>query len=315
MAELKQVIKDLNFQQNYVGSMFLKPPDNNFSRVNIFGEISQLSEFSEDSLYLFYEFILPIGWKIDNENDYSLIYKTEKMEEENLNKLKSISQISTGYVNDKSFSYFKSKDYSIYRGNDIKNLDSLSHNFSLPFELELLGHNSILNIMTPKLLVQINSVDSWGRHRIEGYSFINITIKTGSMSLDLPCFKPREDTYMKIFSYFLGGSRKIPELKELFKTASSNELNVETILNKYGIKTEFAGNLHLNLNVVIQNKEIMEKARNDIKTRQPIEDYSLLFGVKEALGEEIAMVHNIERPQTQIMQTTQQGKINRFNGP
>ena len=59
---------------------------------------------------------------------------------------------------------------------------------------------------------------------------------------------------MKIFSYFLGGSRKIPELKELFKTASSNELNVDTILNKYGIKTELAGNLHLNLNVVIQNK-------------------------------------------------------------
>ena len=64
---------------------------------------------------------------------------------------------------------------------------------------------------------------------------------------------------MKIFSYFLGGSRKIPELKELFKTESSNELNVDTILNKYGIKTEFAGNLHLNLNVVIQNKELMEK--------------------------------------------------------
>lgn len=312
MAELKQIIKDLDFQQNYVGNMFLKPPDNDFSRVNLFGEISQLSEFTADSLYLFYEFILPVGWKIDNENTYSLIYKQEKQRQENLNRLKSISQTSTGYVNDKAFSFFQSKEYSIYRGSDFKNLETLSHNFSLPFELELLGHNSILDTITPKLLIQINSVDWWDRHRIEGYSYINIPIKTGNFSLDLPCFKPKEDIYMKIYSYFLGGSRKIPELKELFKASSSNELNVDTILNKYGIKTEFAGNLHLNLNVVIQNKEIMEKARNDVKRRQPIEDYNLMYGIKSALGEEISTAHELE-PGGTFLQTTQHGIINRFS--
>ena len=203
MAELKQIIKDLEFQQNYVGSMFLKPPEGNFSRVNIFGEISHLTEFTSNNIYLFYEFILPVGWKIDNENTNSIIYKQEKIHQENLNKLKSISQTSTGYINDKTFSFFRSKEYSIFRGNDIKDLDTLTHNFSLPFELELLGHNSILNTITPKLLIQINSVDWWERHRIEGYTYINIPIKTGNFSLDLPCFKPKEDTYMKIFSYLL----------------------------------------------------------------------------------------------------------------
>jgi hypothetical protein len=155
-------------------------------------------------------------------------------------------------------------------------------------------------------------VDWWERHRIEGYSYINIPIKTGHLSLDLPCFKPKEDTYMKIFSYFLGGSRKIPELKELFKTASSNELNVDTILNKYGIKTEFAGNLHLNLNVVIQNKEIMEKARNDVKSRQPVEDFNLMYGIKEALGEDLAMTHELQSGGA-FIQSTQHGIINRFS--
>lgn len=316
MAELKQVIKDLDFQQNYIGNMFLKPPDNNFSRVNIFGEISHLSEFLDHSLYLFYEFVLPLGWKIDNENDFHLIYRSQHTLEENLNKLKSISQISTGYINDKSFSFFHSPNYTIYRGNEIKDLDVLTHNFSLPFELELLGHNSILNTMTPKLIVQINSQDSWGRHRIEGYSFLNIPIKTGNLSLDLPCFKPKEDPYAKIFSYFLGGSRKIPELKELFKTASNSELNnADSILNKYGIKTEFAGYLHINLNVVIQSKEIMEKARNDVKKRQPIEDYNLMLGVKSALGEEMALVHDVDKTeQGQFMNSTQHGLIGRFTG-
>ena len=311
MAELKQVIKDLEFQQNFVGDMFLKPPDNDFSRVNIFGEISQLSEFTADNLYLFYEFILPVGWKIDNENSNSKILKEEKIQQENLNKLKSISQTSTGYINDKSFSFFKSKEFSIFRGNDLKDLDTLTHNFSLPFELELLGHNSILNTITPKLLVQINSVDWWERHRIEGYTYINIPIKTGNTSLDLPCFKPKEDIYMKKFSYFLGGSRKIPELKELFKTESSNELNVDTILNKYGIKTEFAGNLHLNLNVVIQNKELMIKARKEAQDKQPLEDFYLKKGIKDIIGEDIGLIHEVE-PHGQFMQTTHHGDINRF---
>ena len=311
MAELKQIIKDLEFQQNYVGSMFLKPPEGNFSRVNIFGEISHLTEFTSNNIYLFYEFILPVGWKIDNENSNSIIYKQEKIHQENLNKLKSISQTSTGYINDKTFSFSRSKEYSIFRGNDIKDLDTLTHNFSLPFELELLGHNSILNTITPKLLIQINSVDWWERHRIEGYTYVNIPIKTGNFSLDLPCFKPKEDTYMKIFSYFLGGSRKIPELRELFKTESSNELNVDTILNKYGIKTEFSGNLHLNLNVVIQNKELMEKARKEANKKNPLETHYLTKGIKDVIGEDIGLINEVE-PQGQFMQSTHHGIINRF---
>ena len=116
---------------------------------------------------------------------------------------------------------------------------------------------------------------------------------------------------MKKFSYFLGGSRKIPELKELFKTESSNELNVDTVLNKYGIKTEFAGNLHLNLNVVIQNKELMEKARKEAKERQPLEYNYLAKGIKDASGEDIGLIHELE-PKGQFMQTTQHGVINRF---
>jgi len=71
----------------------------------------------------------------------------------------------------------------------------------------------------------------------------------------------------------------------LFKTASSNELNIDTVLNKYGIKTEYAGNLHLNLNVVIQNKDVMEKARNEVKRMQPISDFNLTYGITPATKE------------------------------
>ncbi len=318
MTELKQVLKERNFHQNFVGNMFLSPPEGNFSRVNIFGEISSLSDFLDDSLYMFYEFALPYGWKIDNENSNAQIYATENYKEENINYLKSISQVSTGYVNPNAYSFKRSKNFSFYTSSikhdlhehDLKDLNCLIHNFSLPFELELLGHNSVLNKLTPKLLIQVNSVDSWGRHRIVGYTFINLLCQTGNVSLDVPCFKPVEDVYMKKYSFFLGGSRKIPDLRELVKTASDIDSNVESIMNRYGIKTEYSGLVHVNFNCIVQNRENMEKARKIVKERQGIENYNLVLGINTALGQKVADITDVDK-QGQ-MQTSQHGFINRY---
>ncbi len=83
----------------------------------------------------------------------------------------------------------------------------------------------------PRILFQVNSVDSYDRHRIEGYSFITIPIYNGSHTITATCFKPVEDIYMRVFSYFLGGSRKIPDIKEITKTCTKDEkvvhINIE----------------------------------------------------------------------------------------
>lgn len=134
-----------------------------------------------------------------------MIYKSENLIEENINKLKSISQTSRFYCETNG------------DGNYV-------HNFSLPFELELLGHDAISENSTPKLLLQINSIDSYGRHRIQGYAFVKVPSKPGFYTFTLPCYKPIEDNYMKIFSFFLGGSRKIPDLREIAKTATKDEM-------------------------------------------------------------------------------------------
>jgi hypothetical protein len=148
-----------------------------------------------------YEIILPIGWKVDDENEYYMIYKSENLEEENINKLKSITQISRATVIDQDF----------------------VHHLGFPFELELLCHELILGEQIPKLLFQINSIDRYNRHRIVGYSFIQLPIKTGNYRITCPCYKPVEDNYMRVFSFFLGGSRKIPDIREITKTATKDE--------------------------------------------------------------------------------------------
>ena len=100
-------------------------------------------DFTEDNLYIFYEFDLPLGWKVDNENEYYMIYKSENLIEDNINKLKSISQTSRFYCETNG------------NGNYV-------HNFSLPFELELLGHDAISENNTHyyyKLILLIDMVD------------------------------------------------------------------------------------------------------------------------------------------------------------
>lgn len=266
MSELKNVMKEIEFHQNFIGEGFLLPPEGNFSRVNIFGEVCKAEGFAEKTLYLFYEIDLPIGWKVDDENEYYEIYKQENFIEENINKLKTVSQKSQCTANENG---------------------ELKHVFNLPIEVELLAHNYTLSKPWPKLLIQVNSVDSWGRHRIEGYSFCNIPNKSMFNRIKVPCYRPIEDISMKIFSFFLGGSRRIPDLKEIAKSYSVNENELPTSLNKYGIKTEFSGFVELNINVTIQRKDVSDQYKKIIKEKQGKIAYSLSSAVESrGLGNE-----------------------------
>ena len=290
MAELKNVIKQIEFHQNFVGEGFITSPENNFSRVNVFGEINKLYDFIPNSVYLTYEFDLPIGWKIDDENEYYEIYKKEHYIEENINKIRTISQKSTS-------------------GNH-----SNTHNLNLPFELELLAHNKVLDKSFPSLLIQVNSIDDWGRHRIEGYSFLQIPNKSSFTKLKIPCYKPIEDLAMKIFSFYLGGSRRIPDLKEISKKYSLNENEVPVALNKYGIKTEFSGFVEVSINVTIQRKEVADLYKKIIKEKQGKIAYSISTALDSDKSDNFKATINKQDKTTifEMIRTNNHGEIGRF---
>lgn len=290
MASIKHVVKEMEFKQNLVGEGFLKPPKSNFSRVNIFGEISQLENFYEDNLYLSYEFDFPLGWKVDDENEYYNIYKEENVEEANINKIKGVTQKVMGTP--------KEADDKI----------NLIHVLNTNFEMEMLCHNAVLKANWPKLLLQINSIDSWGRNRIEGYAFMNLPSQSGFYSLRLDAYKPIEDNYLMLFSNFLGGSRRIVDIKELSRTSSINEENISVPLNRYGITTENSGQIILNFNIVIQNAETLEKERakfDDLKVKLGIE--AMIEEVEELEDKEQIQMHD-------AMRTGNFDLVNRLSG-
>ena len=69
----------------------------------------------------------------------------------------------------------------------------------------------------PYLLFQVNSVDSWKRHRIEGYGFLRMPLEPGYHELEIETWRPRGSLSSEIHSFFLGGSIRILKLEELMQ--------------------------------------------------------------------------------------------------
>ena len=71
--------------------------------------------------------------------------------------------------------------------------------------------------------MQVNSVDDWGRHRIEGYGWVRIPLEAGYHTLEVETWRPRGSLHSEVFSYFLGGSIRLLKLEELIRTKYLDE--------------------------------------------------------------------------------------------
>ncbi len=58
----------------------------------------------------------------------------------------------------------------------------------------------------------------------------------------------------EIHSFFLGGSVRVLKLEELIRTEYLDENGMSDIVNRFGLETEDAGKVRINLNLCYQNK-------------------------------------------------------------
>jgi len=70
----------------------------------------------------------------------------------------------------------------------------------------------------PYLLIQVNSVDSWNRSRIQGYGFMRVPMNAGYHEIEIDTWRPRGSLTSEVHSFFLGGSIRILKLEELIRT-------------------------------------------------------------------------------------------------
>jgi Meckel syndrome type 1 protein len=149
------------------------------------------------------------------------------------------------------------------------------------------------------LLFQVNSVDDWGRHRIEGYGFVRMPVEPGHHQLAVPTWRPRGSLASEIHSFFLGGSVRIMKVEELVRTRHFDEHGRADIVNRFGLETEDSGTVIINLNICWQSKTYhraqrlehnIRKHKELLETKKRVNEFKLkqlkLLSEKAAKGDD-----------------------------
>ena len=236
-------------KNNLVGEGFLKTParEERRERVNIIGEIDSASGFDYPNLYMFFQVLLSKDWGFEDEVEYN-IADPIAAEQTQINKRRSSTHIAKSTV-----ALNKATDEYVYK----------SH-FCFPFDYQLLTpaesarpdpENPPIMMATrwPSLLLQVNSVDSWGRHRIEGYGYVTFPREPGCYEQTISTWRPKGTLYSQVHSYFLGGSVRIIELENLLQAWDIDEVGHKDIVNRFGLETESAGDIKMHFNITRQS--------------------------------------------------------------
>ena len=104
---------------------------------------------------------------------------------------------------------------------NVEGTQYVSH-FSFPLDFQMLAQTEKL-ADRPYLLLQVNSIDAWSRHRVEGYGFVRFPSEPGYHKLEVETWRPRGSLTSEIHSFFLGGSIRIHKLEEIIRTKFIDE--------------------------------------------------------------------------------------------
>lgn len=140
MAEalgLAFIRKEVQLQDNLIGTGFAEAPQSGKTRVNYTGEIVQAVGFDEPRVNLNYKVWVPEDWEFDDFNKYDTL--GIEGDQDLINKRESITQFSMAKV----IEYQMQKVYQ--------------SNFSFPFDLQFIHTHNEESSARPHLLFQVNS--------------------------------------------------------------------------------------------------------------------------------------------------------------
>jgi hypothetical protein len=87
---------------------------------------------------------------------------------------------------------------------------------------------------------------------------------------------------------------------------------MDSVLNRYGIQSEYSGKITINLNVCVQSKELSIKTKNKIKENQTREMFNIKSNIENLTGEKIEENY-YETFDGQEMLQSKFGLLNRFS--
>jgi Ciliary basal body-associated, B9 protein len=214
--------RQLDLQQNRVGTEFEAPPQHDRFFAHVFGSIVRTTGFAADNIYISYSLGLPEHWTISPHASYvrdsAVTHTAQAMIEHNT----------------------EHADARAVR----------SHHFCMPFHFELEGKDGYVT-RWPYMYFQVASVDNWQRHRIVGYGHVVLPDKPGVHEITVPTWRPIGTVRDEMQRFFVGGSRSLRNIQDVAIPAASQE----AVSNRYGVVSEPGGDVVLTFNTLIVNSK------------------------------------------------------------
>ena len=126
----------------------------------------------------------------------------------------------------------------------------LGHEFELtesPATVALPGH---CPSNRPQLFVRVCTLDSWERFRLLGYGVVPLPELPGHSKVTVRTWRPADDRKSRLRSFFVGGSNELTQWCTNVSMPSTDRDFDGKYLNKFGARTQSAGTVEVELNLM-----------------------------------------------------------------
>lgn len=225
--------------RNQVGDEFTNMPLWDEINANIFAEVVSAERFTAEKLYVELFVGLPTGWTPRPGSD---AYITQH-------------EVSTQFSR-----------CNAHNSNEAK------WHFGFPFELELHRTRGASMIRWPRIYMCVSSVDSWQRHRAEGYGYVDVPCFPGMHDLRVHTWRPQGTIRERMMDFYLGGAL---QLGSVSYPPLAGKLPGR-VMNQYGFQTEGSGFVNIRMHTVVQHSRPSRPIERGKKIIEEKVDYNEL---------------------------------------
>jgi hypothetical protein len=185
------------------------------------------------------------------------------------------------------------------------------YNLCFQLDFQLICKDSNFEKRGPVLVMQICHHDeTWGKYTLEGYSFYEFPRVPGHYREECSSWRPYESLTAQVFSFFVGGATKARDMAEIAANSIKMGEGLETVFNRYTLKTISAGKVFVEMNMCTHNAIAREKNRKEREDKTMNVD---VYNEQQRQIQEANALREVKGPE--LMTTPGQGFMNRTSAP
>ncbi|CAN0098763.1 unnamed protein product, partial [Discosporangium mesarthrocarpum] len=111
----------------------------------------------------------------------------------------------------------------------------------------------------PQILLAVSSLDSFSRHRVQGYGHVSFPSKPGAHDLSVRTWRPDNSVRARVQEFFVGGAHRLNDPRYMSRPGSCKG----TFLSRFGFRTESSGTVRLRMYIVEQVQNMRIRRANE----------------------------------------------------